>query len=282
MRPGIAKARQWFAHSVRGLAVSIGHTLAQAEGELSPCGDDARAVMVQPQVAAKFTLTRANCGVRQAGAMERQQEEKALSLPVGMARQMDLYGMTSVTTGQVNDAPLIQGVSGSVGRASLRRGSAAPRVAKAGADARRVLALVPVMDAAARKHDIDPLLLHAIARVESRHNVKAISHAGARGVMQVMPMTGRRFGVGHTESLHDAATNVDVSATYLKVLQRRFGNDLVLILAAYNAGEGAVERHGRRVPPYRETRAYVRSVLGEYDRLRRAVAASRPGSGDLS
>ena len=125
------------------------------------------------------------------------------------------------------------------------------------------------MDRAARDHDIDPLLLHAIARVESRHQPGAISHAGAHGLMQVIVPTARRFGVGEAGALHDPETNLQVSARYLKTLQRRFGNDLSLVLAAYNAGEGAVERHGRRIPPYRETQDYVRKVLGEYSVLRR-------------
>jgi soluble lytic murein transglycosylase-like protein len=136
----------------------------------------------------------------------------------------------------------------------------------------RALQLAPQVDAAASRHDIDPLLLHAIAFVESRHNANAVSQAGALGLMQVMPATGRRFGVASPTMLHQPATNLDVSATYLKTLQERFGNDLALILAAYNAGEGAVERYGRRVPPYAETRDYVQKVLDQYEALRRAAA----------
>ena len=81
--------------------------------------------------------------------------------------------------------------------------------------------------------------------------------------------TARRFGVGAAQQLHDPQTNLDVSARYLKTLQQRFGNDLTLVLAAYNAGEGAVEKHGRRIPPYRETQDYVRKVMAEYGTLRR-------------
>lgn len=139
--------------------------------------------------------------------------------------------------------------------------------AAGGTSALRALSLSPDVDAAARRHDIDPLLLHAIAHVESRHNAVAVSPAGALGVMQVMPATARRFGVQAATQLHDAPTNLDVSASYLKTLQRRFGGDLQLILAAYNAGEGAVERHGRRIPPYAETRHYVRDVLERYGAL---------------
>lgn len=137
--------------------------------------------------------------------------------------------------------------------------------------ATRAVQLAPQVDAVARRHDIDPLLLHAIAYVESRHNAHAVSHAGARGLMQVMPATGRRFGVASPGALSHAGTNLEVSATYLKNLQERFGNDLSLILAAYNAGEGAVEKYGRRIPPYAETRDYVQKVLAQYEILRKAA-----------
>lgn len=137
----------------------------------------------------------------------------------------------------------------------------------------RILALAQTLNDAARRHDIDPLLLHAIAHVESRHNPAAVSHAGARGVMQVMPATARRFGVNDPQrELLSAPINVDVSAAYLKTLQARFGNSLPLVLAAYNAGEGAVQRHGNRVPDYPETRDYVSQVLRAYRALREAIA----------
>jgi soluble lytic murein transglycosylase-like protein len=153
---------------------------------------------------------------------------------------------------------------------------AAPRLS---VQAGRALRLAPTVDATARAHGIDPLLLHAIARVESGHNSSAVSPAGARGVMQLMPATASRFGVATAQALHDAPTNVAASAAYLKTLQQRFGNDLALVLAAYNAGEGAVERHGRRVPPYPETQGYVRNVLAEYALLRRAAGHSARRSG---
>jgi soluble lytic murein transglycosylase-like protein len=137
--------------------------------------------------------------------------------------------------------------------------------------AARALLLAPDIDAAAWRHDIDPLLLHAIAHVESRHNPDAVSPVGALGLMQVMPATARRFGVDRPAALRDAKTNLEVSAKYLKFLQRRFGNELPLVLAAYNAGEGAVDRCGRCVPAIAETRAYVTRVLGQYDRLKAAA-----------
>ena len=134
--------------------------------------------------------------------------------------------------------------------------------------------LAPQLDAVARRYDIDPLLLHAIAHVESRHNPAARSPAGALGVMQVMPATGARFGVAQPEALQQSGTNLEVSAAYLKTLQQRFGNNLSLVLAAYNAGEGAVERHGRHVPPYAETQAYVRQVLDWYRLLSQTAVAT--------
>ncbi len=136
----------------------------------------------------------------------------------------------------------------------------------------RALRWAPTVDRIAADHALDPLLLHAIARIESRHDPLAVSQAGARGLMQVMPATGARFGVGDAQALHDAPTNLEVSARYLQLLERRFAGQLPLVLAAYNAGEGAVERHGRRIPPYAETRDYVRKVLHEYERLRSVSA----------
>ena len=138
----------------------------------------------------------------------------------------------------------------------------------------RIRALAPLMADVAQRHGIDPLLLHALAHIESRHQAQAISPAGARGVMQVMPATGRDMGVAQPAELLTPQANLEASARYLKRLQARFGNDLRLVLAAYNAGEGAVERHGRRVPPYAETQAYVRNVLAVYDVLRRRLAGS--------
>ncbi len=146
-------------------------------------------------------------------------------------------------------------------------GRAAPLRAVPSSGTSRAVQLAPTIDAVARRHNIDPLLMHAIAHVESRHNPQARSHAGALGVMQVMPTTGQRFGVEQRLSLHHAPTNLEVSATYLKTLQERFGNNLHLVLAAYNAGEGAVERYGRRIPPYAETQRYVTAVLATYQNL---------------
>ncbi len=131
-----------------------------------------------------------------------------------------------------------------------------------------------IIVAAARRHDIDPDLLQAIMSVESASNARATSPVGARGLMQVMPATGARFGVADPAGLYEPETNVHAASAYLKTLQGLFGNNLTLVLAAYNAGEGAVQKYGRRVPPYRETQAYVRNVLARYDQLLQARRAS--------
>ncbi|MEO7244098.1 MAG: lytic transglycosylase domain-containing protein [Rubrivivax sp.] len=142
----------------------------------------------------------------------------------------------------------------------------------------RIVSIAPAVTQAARTHGIDPLLLHAIAHVESRHNPAAVSPAGARGLMQMMPATAERFGVeSPVHALHDVPTNLRASASLLRTLLRRYGDDLSLVLAAYNAGEGAVARAGGRVPNYPETQAYVRDVLAVYRRLKDTFSLDRRG-----
>jgi len=113
----------------------------------------------------------------------------------------------------------------------------------------------------AAEHGVDARLLHAIVSVESAYNPQASSHAGALGLMQVIPATGKRFGA---DDLFDPLQNLRAGTAYLVWLSNRFGGDLDLMLAAYNAGEGAVQRHGNRVPPFEETQRYVRKVTGLY------------------
>jgi len=213
------------------------------------------------RLGAKFSLGRAACGATRAAARDASAAQPAAPSPRARhAQQLYLYERAVPAA-----LPLTEPA-----RAATPRPAAPAPAAKPDAALLRALHLAPAVDEVARSYDIDPLLLHAIARVESRHNPAAVSHAGARGLMQVMPATAGRFGVHAPGRLHDAPVNLEVSAAYLKTLQRRFGNDLTLVLAAYNAGEGAVERHGRRVPPYAETRGYVHQVLGQYSLLRGA------------
>jgi len=111
---------------------------------------------------------------------------------------------------------------------------------------------------AARRHQINPELVVAVIRAESGFDARAVSHAGARGLMQLMPATGRRYGL-RTGELYDPAKNIEAGVRYLRFLADRFGDDLARILAGYNAGEGAVDRYGG-VPPYRETQGYIRRI----------------------
>jgi soluble lytic murein transglycosylase-like protein len=145
----------------------------------------------------------------------------------------------------------------------------------------RMQRLDPQVLEVARRNGLDPLLLHALIHVESRHRMDAVSPAGARGAMQLMPQTAARFGVQSPQHLHDPEFNLAAGAAYLKLLQAEFGGDLDLALAAYNAGEGAVRRHGGRIPPYAESRAYVRGVRAMYERVlaerEREVGASPAG-----
>jgi soluble lytic murein transglycosylase-like protein len=124
---------------------------------------------------------------------------------------------------------------------------------------------LPLVAEAARDFQLDEALLHALISTESGYEPKAVSPKGAIGLMQVMPATGRRYGA---TDLKDPAVNIRAGARYLRDLLAMFDQDMTLALAAYNAGENAVLRHGRTVPPYRETVQYVPRVLGLYERFR--------------
>jgi hypothetical protein len=120
-----------------------------------------------------------------------------------------------------------------------------------------------------QEYNIDPLLLHAIAEIESDFNPKAVSKAGARGLMQVMPDTARRFGMQNPNNeLFNPISNLRISSNYLRSLHKLFGNNIPLILAAYNAGENAVIKYGYSIPPYKETKNYVKKVMKRYLELK--------------
>jgi len=112
--------------------------------------------------------------------------------------------------------------------------------------------------AAAKRHALNPQIVSAVIRAESAGNPRAFSPKGARGLMQLMPSTATRFGVSRGE-LWNPERNLEAGVSYLKWLHDRFGDDLSRILAAYNAGEGSVDKY-QGIPPYRETRDYVRRI----------------------
>jgi soluble lytic murein transglycosylase-like protein len=113
----------------------------------------------------------------------------------------------------------------------------------------------------ALRHSINPQLVAALIHVESSFNARAESPKGACGLMQLLPGTARRFGVTKKKDLFDPKKNLEAGVKYLKWLTNRFGGDVQKTLAAYNAGEGAVDRFGG-IPPYRETQNYVQKIFG--------------------
>lgn len=131
-----------------------------------------------------------------------------------------------------------------------------------------------LVEETARAHDIDPLLVHSVIAVESNYDPFALSPKGAEGLMQLIPSTARRFGVTNS---FDPKQNIEGGVKYLKYLKTLFKDDR-LALAAYNAGEGAVQKYGT-VPPYQETRDYVQKVgkkLGEARALQVEPVAAEP------
>jgi soluble lytic murein transglycosylase-like protein len=115
------------------------------------------------------------------------------------------------------------------------------------------------------RNGVDPVLLYAQMHQESSFKRGAISPKGARGLMQLMPGTAARFGVSN---IFDPRQNIEGGARYMRFLLDHFDGDVALALAGYNAGEGAVLKYGRRIPPYRETQDYVRRISERYSRLR--------------
>jgi soluble lytic murein transglycosylase-like protein len=122
----------------------------------------------------------------------------------------------------------------------------------------------------AREQGIEPALLHAVITVESGYNPRARSRKGARGLMQLIPATAKRFGVA---DVWNPLENIRGGARYLRELMGLFNDDMQLAVAAYNAGEGAVMRSGNAIPPYPETRRYVPRVLEYYERYRSMSAS---------
>ena len=127
----------------------------------------------------------------------------------------------------------------------------------------------PIIETTARAHGVEAALVHAVITAESGYNPRAYSRAGATGLMQLMPATAARYGV---RNIWDPVENIQGGVRYLKDLIAMFNGNLELAVAAYNAGENAVIRHGHRVPPYAETVHYVPKVLGFYKRFQHRLS----------
>jgi soluble lytic murein transglycosylase-like protein len=123
---------------------------------------------------------------------------------------------------------------------------------------------------------VDPYLVFCVMEQESQFHQRAVSPKGARGLMQLMPSTGARFGV---RRFFDPAENIAGGTRYLKELLDRFNGRVDLVLASYNAGEGAVERYGRAVPPFSETRTYVKRISARYGKKPASVQAGNGAQG---
>jgi hypothetical protein len=115
------------------------------------------------------------------------------------------------------------------------------------------------------KYGVDASLVKAVIKAESNFNHRAVSRVGARGLMQLMPSTASSLQV--MDSFHPE-NNIDGGVRYLRYLMNLFKGDLPLVLAAYNAGENAVLRYNRRVPPYQETQTYIKRVMDYFDQYR--------------
>ncbi len=126
-----------------------------------------------------------------------------------------------------------------------------------------------MIDDVARKTRLYPELLHAVVKAESAYDPNAVSRAGAVGLMQLMPQTASRFDVADRR---DPKSNLQGGARYLRNLLTRYNNNIKLALAAYNAGETAVEKYGNEIPPYPETQNYVKKVLAFFKQNRKQLA----------
>lgn len=133
-----------------------------------------------------------------------------------------------------------------------------------------ILAIDQLIRSNADRFGIDPYLVFLVIEKESRFRTRAVSPKGAMGLMQLMPGTARRLGVRRP---FDPAENIRGGTQYMRELMNMFGGKVDLVLASYNAGEGAVLKYGRNVPPYRETRDYVKTIGKRY-----GLSGRQPGS----
>ena len=176
-------------------------------------------------------------------------------------------------------------MSASDGMASREGGVTTKLVMGTGSQLKGFTTGDPIVDSyivdSSRRYAIDPLLIYSQMHQESTFKSRALSPKGARGLMQLMPGTARRFGV---ENIWDAKQNIEGGVKYMRWLLDMFGGDLNLALAGYNAGENAVMRYGNQIPPYRETQEYVRRISTRYNMISdpQYVESARRVSGELA
>lgn len=156
-----------------------------------------------------------------------------------------------------------------------RRGQSQASTAKL---AQRREAFYPLIEQTARRFDVDVALVMALVEVESGFNTAAVSPKGARGLMQLIPTTARRYGLRDVNELHQPARNLEIGVRHLKDLLAAHDNQPALALASYNAGQGAVSRHGQRIPRYPETMLYVPAVLAKAARFSTELAQPAPSA----
>ncbi|MCX4245510.1 lytic transglycosylase domain-containing protein [Paraliomyxa miuraensis] len=209
------------------------------------------------------------------------------SAPLAQAGRNNYYAYTDANgTLHVTNVPgrtqgdwsLYKSLEGSGGD-DVARGRAAAGEARVPvrSDSERLHRYDSFIRAAAGRYQLPESLLRAVIHTESNFYAQAVSRAGAVGLMQLMPKTAKALGV---RDPYDPSQSIHGGARYLRLLANRYDGDMVLVLAAYNAGAGNVERYGG-VPPFAETRAYVRSVLRRYYAYERqeqlGVDEERPG-----
>lgn len=154
-----------------------------------------------------------------------------------------------------------------VGKAAARRGGCqgCDRVAARDRSPQRYTRYDAFIREASLLYRIPEALIRAVIKTESDYDPRVVSSVGARGLMQLMPAAQSDMGVGN---VHDPRENILGGTRYLRILANRFNGDLVLTIAAYHAGAGAIRKYGNSVPPYKNTRKYLRMVLDRYYRYR--------------
>lgn len=178
--------------------------------------------------------------------------------------------LTAPPHGTAEDATAVPFI-GAPGTLAAFGGRPAPNLGDRPRSLSDMAPVLPVVEQAAADHRLDPALLLAVIHAESGFNPQALSPKGAVGLMQLMPATASRYGTG---DLRDPGRNVQAGAAHLRYLLGRY-DDLPLALAAYNAGENAVERYGMRIPPYAETQDYVPRVLSLYRKYQHRTDANQ-------